>query len=367
MKIKMSEKDCEHPQSSYIVEDGKRNILPLHLLRNLKSLVRDKSITVAQQIIESESSNPVCEVLTSDSKQTDDQSNPCTDDNKSSCLSLSKSDCECARPAIQYASQDVIDNVSRQVYIKGDDAKPIKQDSNNNSHADRERQGRIRKAGEISGLPEKKRKRPNFFVAVQITDAEIHSAAKLVQSAIQDSCKCDIQAAVVGSEKFHITLMVMNLSNEEELTKATDTLDNCVSPILERTSGEQVTLPIEGVSAFNGGKVLFAQVKQSSGLDYLQFMADEVDRQMEENGISSTDIPKRPFQPHMTLLKFGQKRDLYKKGVRKVSSDQYEPFVNQVFGSQVITSLQLCCMDKRREDGYYFVNHEVPLKVMQDG
>ena len=52
-------------------------------------------------------------------------------------------------------------------------------------------------------------------------------------------------------------------------------------------------------------------------------------------------------------------------GVKKIDADMYKRFVSGDFGSQSVTSLQLCSMDlpKDRVTGYYFVAHEVQLSA----
>lgn len=46
-------------------------------------------------------------------------------------------------------------------------------------------------------------------------------------------------------------------------------------------------------------------------------------------------------------------------GIKKVEASMYEPYVKEVFGTQTISSMQLCHMEKKRKDGYYLVEHEV--------
>uniref|UniRef100_A0A0B6Z9B0 A-kinase anchor protein 7-like phosphoesterase domain-containing protein n=1 Tax=Arion vulgaris TaxID=1028688 RepID=A0A0B6Z9B0_9EUPU len=186
---------------------------------------------------------------------------------------------------------------------------------------------------------------------------KIYAVAKKIQAGIQKAAVVDFHKAFVGEEKFHITIIVMHLSNEEEVKKAAESLEKCVPPILERTSGQCVVIDFEGLSSFDGGRVLFASLKATEGLDHLHYIADEVTNQMRNNGIVSTDRPDKEFNPHLTLMKC--EGELFRKGIRKVEKRLYEHYVNEVFGAQTINSIQLCNMDKKRADGYYFVEHEV--------
>uniref|UniRef100_A0A0B6Z7N1 A-kinase anchor protein 7-like phosphoesterase domain-containing protein n=1 Tax=Arion vulgaris TaxID=1028688 RepID=A0A0B6Z7N1_9EUPU len=48
---------------------------------------------------------------------------------------------------------------------------------------------------------------------------KIYAVAKKIQAGIQKAAVVDFHKAFVGEEKFHITIIVMHLSNEEEVKK----------------------------------------------------------------------------------------------------------------------------------------------------
>ncbi|XP_005099288.1 A-kinase anchor protein 7 isoform X2 [Aplysia californica] len=198
--------------------------------------------------------------------------------------------------------------------------------------------------------------RPNYFVAVQVSDPQISDVAKKIKKGIQDAATVDYDAAFIGTEKFHITLMVMHLANEEEVQRAAESLDQCVPAVKTLLSGQALALEFEGLSAFSGGRVLYACLNESEGFTQLHQIAEEVTKQMEERGIVSTDC--RAWQPHMTLMKFQGDKRLLRQGIKRVDPLLYEPYKDITFGTQVVRSLQLCQMEKKREDGYYFVDHE---------
>ncbi|XP_059140390.1 A-kinase anchor protein 7-like isoform X2 [Physella acuta] len=305
---------------------GKQGVLPNSVLMKLKSVLTNKKDSIMQQIIACGAdlvpSQPVVQDLNTVSKQLEGKG-------FESCKTTSDSDVQTDESLLQ-SSETSLDS-------SHDSEKLLKKD-------EKQTDGQA-----------KKRTRPNYFVAVQITDPEIYKVAKKVQSDVADNSKADITKAIIGTEKFHITLMVMHLKNLEDVQLASQTLDNCVLEIHEKIEGQQVTLDFEGLSAFNGGRVLFATLKSTQGLQHLHVISGEVHRLMGESGILSTD--QRAFNPHLTLIKFdGHKGKKY--GVSKLKPEMYEPYCQQVFGSQHVSSLQLCRMNAKREDGYYFVDHE---------
>ncbi|BFZ16488.1 hypothetical protein BsWGS_19527 [Bradybaena similaris] len=295
---------------------GKRHILPVSLLMQLTSLVKDKKGQFASQILK--------EGLT------------------------------LASTSFSALDRESLDN--------GDTEKHV-QEKKKKKELTKRKSKKHMKLDSSQELPENdevkaEKKRPNFFVAVQITNPEIHSVAKNIQLGIQETAKVNLRRAIIEVKKFHITLMVMHLPDKEGVQKAVESLDKCVPSILERTCGQPITLDFEGLSTFSSGRVLFASPKASQGLDYLHFMADEVSAQMKHNGIVTTDRTGREFNPHLTLLKFDRHPELRRQGIKRVEPSQYQPYVNEVFGTETITSLQLCHMEKKRADGYYLVEHE---------
>jgi len=195
--------------------------------------------------------------------------------------------------------------------------------------------------------------RPNYFVAVQISNPQISSVAKIVQQNIKDQTNC-YDKNCIATEKFHITLMVLNLTTEEEIKRVSNVLDTLSENLLVTFSGQPIELEFEGVSVFGGGRVMYACLKENVGSQRLHHIAGELSKHMEEEDICNTD--NKEWHPHLTLWKYqGNKR---KTGPKKVSPASYEPYLDLKFGNQVIRSLQLCHMTKKREDGYYFVQHE---------
>lgn len=52
---------------------------------------------------------------------------------------------------------------------------------------------------------------------VCITFPQIHIVAKKIQTGIQKNARANLRHAIIGVEKFHITLMVMHLPDEVQV------------------------------------------------------------------------------------------------------------------------------------------------------
>lgn len=59
---------------------------------------------------------------------------------------------------------------------------------------------------------------PNYFIAVPVSNPIIHEAASLAHKHILD-VNCKFQPAMVSIAKLHVTLLVLRLNSEEELTR----------------------------------------------------------------------------------------------------------------------------------------------------
>ncbi|RUS79038.1 hypothetical protein EGW08_013195 [Elysia chlorotica] len=208
-------------------------------------------------------------------------------------------------------------------------------------------------------FPAQKRKSPNYFVAVQITDPQIHSIAKEIQEKILAASEVDISSTKIDPATFHITLMVMHLESEEAVRRAEEALEKLGQILGSKLPDTEPVVEFKGLSVFGGGRVVFTPPQPSPGLDSLTSIAEETVIQMKENGIYSTDHDNKVFRPHLTLFKFKDNKQLFKQGIRKIRESLYAPFREQQFGFQKVSSIQLCQMGEKREDGYYAVNKQV--------
>ena len=148
---------------------------------------------------------------------------------------------------------------------------------------------------EGEGLGIQGKKKPNVFVAVELSNPEIIQNLKEVQD---HACQFDpkLKTNAVPLQKTHVTLLVANVQ-EEELQKAKAVIsktfrDNLGSIVPEN----KFSVKIKGVGSF-GDKVVFAEVDE--GKPSLMRINEELLNAFETAGF---DCDSR-YTPHVTLMK----------------------------------------------------------------
>ncbi|XP_063461532.1 A-kinase anchoring protein 7 isoform X3 [Pan paniscus] len=150
----------------------------------------------------------------------------------------------------------------------------------------------------------KKRKdyQPNYFLSIPITDKEIIKGIKILQNAIiqQDE---RLAKAMVSDGSFHITLLVMQLLNEDEVNIGIDALLELKPFIEELLQGKHLTLPFQGIGTF-GNQVGFVKLAEGDHVNSLLEIAETANRTFQEKGILVGE--SRSFKPHLTFMKLSK-------------------------------------------------------------
>lgn len=201
-------------------------------------------------------------------------------------------------------------------------------------------------------LPKGKKKpkkiMPNFFLAIRVSNPQIHSAIKIVQDSITTYNE-KLTPALIPLATLHLTLMVIHLENDEQIQKAKEVLNQCkisLDPILQNSA---LTITFSGLDHFNH-QVLY--VKALGGEEILKSVVNIVRETFTKEGIPSTD--RREFSPHLTVMKLSRKPMLRRKGIKKIPEESYVSWVDMSFGEESVNSLHLCSMNKKKEkDGFY--------------
>ncbi|CAL1294755.1 unnamed protein product [Larinioides sclopetarius] len=96
--------------------------------------------------------------------------------------------------------------------------------------------------------PNRRRQTPNYFVAVQISNHRIHENVKRVQRHIvQDRRLLD---CMKETSTLHITLMVINISNEDTHERARRALNNVYDEYNEEMCKDPLQLEFSGLGRF---------------------------------------------------------------------------------------------------------------------
>lgn len=196
----------------------------------------------------------------------------------------------------------------------------------------------------------KKSLRPNYFIAVRVSNPEIHDSLRIVQETV---LKYDpkLKPALIPLKTLHLTLMVMYLGNEDDIVKAKSVLVQCRNDIKKLLYGKQIIMNFSGLDHFRN-EVLFSKVADQGQASLLKNIAGVVRAKYDAAGIPSTD--EREFQPHLTVMKLSRNPKLRKKGIKKIPKESYSKLVDKSFGIENASALHLCSMlHKKAEDGFY--------------
>ncbi|XP_009450282.4 A-kinase anchoring protein 7 isoform X1 [Pan troglodytes] len=206
----------------------------------------------------------------------------------------------------------------------------------------------------------KKRKdyQPNYFLSIPITNKEIIKGIKILQNAIiqQDE---RLAKAMVSDGSFHITLLVMQLLNEDEVNIGIDALLELKPFIEELLQGKHLTLPFQGIGTF-GNQVGFVKLAEGDHVNSLLEIAETANRTFQEKGILVGE--SRSFKPHLTFMKLSKSLWLRKNGVKKIDPDLYEKFISHRFGEEILHRIDLCSMLKKKQsNGYYHCESSIVI------
>ncbi|XP_078613593.1 uncharacterized protein LOC144883158 isoform X2 [Branchiostoma floridae x Branchiostoma japonicum] len=212
--------------------------------------------------------------------------------------------------------------------------------------------------GKVKKKKRESRPRPNYFVAIRVSNEEIHRGLEAVQQAVLEQEK-NLLPAMIPLINMHITLLVTHL-REEQVDRAKEALRLAkarLNPEFLRPENRLV-LTFQGLGTFRND-VVFAKIQENDHLTSLRELAETVQTCFVEKEVCSKN--DKGFEPHLTLMKtsrnFGKLRS---KGIKKIDPKLYEEFNDQRFGEQVVEGLQLCSMLKKKEaDGYYHTEEEV--------
>nr|XP_026236939.1 A-kinase anchoring protein 7 isoform X1 [Urocitellus parryii] len=210
-------------------------------------------------------------------------------------------------------------------------------------------------------IKKKKRQKdyqPNYFLSIPITNKEIIGGIKVLQNAIIQQDK-RLAKAMVSDGSFHITLLVMQLLNEDEVNIGIDALLELKPFIEEILQGKHLTLPFQGIDTF-GNQVGFVKLAEGDHIIPLLEIAETAKKTFQEKGILAGE--SRSFKPHLTFMKLSKAPWLRKNGVKKIDPELYEKFISHKFGEELCSRIDLCSMLKKKQsDGYYHCESSIVI------
>ncbi|NXO02824.1 AKA7G protein, partial [Rhinopomastus cyanomelas] len=201
----------------------------------------------------------------------------------------------------------------------------------------------------------KKQYQPNYFISLPITNPKITAKIQAVQDAIIQKDQ-RLSKAMVHSGSLHVTMLVMHLSNKEEIGVAVGALLDSKDFVENVLKGKTVDLSFQGIDHFKN-EVGFVKLAENDHTTILKEIAETMRKIFQEKGIMAGE--ERAFKPHLTFMKLSKSTQL-RKQVKKIDSSLYEDFKSHYFGDEVLHRLDLCSMLKKKQpNGYYYCESSI--------
>ncbi|XP_028909976.1 A-kinase anchoring protein 7 isoform X2 [Ornithorhynchus anatinus] len=205
----------------------------------------------------------------------------------------------------------------------------------------------------------KKKTQPNYFLSIPITNQEITKNIQTLQaSIIQQDAR--LSKAMCKHSTFHVTLLVMKLSSEEQVNIAVGAFLETKALIEEILQGKPLDLSFQGVGNFRN-QVGFVKLAKGDQLSTLMEIEETVKRTFQEKGILAGE--NRSFTPHLTYMKMTSNvAGLLKQGVKKINPEFYRAFESHHFGEETLHRIDLCSMQKEKQaNGYYHCESSITV------
>ncbi|XP_051908721.1 A-kinase anchor protein 7 isoform X2 [Hippocampus zosterae] len=224
----------------------------------------------------------------------------------------------------------------------------------------RKRGRRVDSEPDAEKTKKKKQKilRPNYFVSIPITNAQISSAVTEVQEAVLER-EPRLAKAMIPVPTLHITLLVTHLADQEQVDLAAAALAQVESSLAELLDGAELVLPFTGVAHFRND-VVFVALGPGPHRRVLCNLAELLRGHFKERGLLEGDA--HGFEPHLTIMKLSRAPKLRSQGIKRVDPSLYSNYNDRFFGDQTLERLDLCSMLKRKQqDGYYHTETSLQL------
>lgn len=186
--------------------------------------------------------------------------------------------------------------------------------------------------------------RPNYFICLHITNAEVKSNIRDIQQSIQ-AHHPSYKDWCISVQALHITLCRLHLGTHEQIADACSALRSNRDQLATQAQ-ESVELVFEKIdTCFN--RVLYAQVHH--GDSFFKFV-ETLGHILSSSGLHVYE--EHAFVPHLTILK--SPKHQVPGQARNIDPLIYEDHITKYVGRQSIDAIHLCSMlEEKREDGFY--------------
>ncbi|XP_034274707.1 A-kinase anchoring protein 7 isoform X4 [Pantherophis guttatus] len=252
-----------------------------------------------------------------------------------------------------YSSNNAIDNLMAEMPFAGADIELELSTSSKSKPSVKKKRKRIAGKGseEDSTIMKKKKNqdRPNYFISVPITNPKIIDGIQTLQNTIIQKDN-RLSKAMIHYGSFHVTLLVMHLSNEEAISNGVGAFLESGGLIEELLQGKPLNLSFQGTDHFRN-QIGFVKLTEGDNTTTLLKIAEIVKKMFQEKGIVIDD---KVLKPHLTFMKLSKSPKLQKQGVKRIDSSMFANFKSHHFGDELMNRLDLCSMLKKKQpNGYY--------------
>ncbi len=195
--------------------------------------------------------------------------------------------------------------------------------------------------------------RPTHFLCIHICDEEVVANIRIVQDHIL-TVSPQLSEGLVSPSAFHITLCMVRLDNDDQITKAKNALEKMKAQFLLLLP-RNVHLLLNGVDNFKD-RLVYIKVAPIAALSKLVGLLIE---RLQAAGVR-TPGNHSEYTPHVTIVKMSRPMQRELSNVRIAGQALYSKFQDKIMGKQQLKSIDLCSMTApKQDDGFFLRLHTI--------
>ena len=201
-----------------------------------------------------------------------------------------------------------------------------------------------------------KEPQPNYFLAIQIKNAQIRINASILQNHIIEKDP-SLAKALIKQSSFHLTLKVLHLKNISEVELARNAFVKAVEKYQQEFTNDQLYLEFQGIGEFFE-QILYAKLNNENIVKArLNPVLDEITKQITKSDVQLAK--QESWKPHLTLVII-RKVNKLRKEARKLHPSLTADFKNIRFGRELLQRIQLLSVTgPKSKENYYEVISEI--------
>nr|XP_054762699.1 uncharacterized protein LOC129269251 [Lytechinus pictus] len=194
--------------------------------------------------------------------------------------------------------------------------------------------------------------RPNYFIAIQITNEDIKTGVKQIQDHMT-SMDPLVSSYLTSLSHLHVTLCMLQLASKAQINTALSVLKT-IQPELASMLLPVTMMRFQGVDSFHD-RIIYSPTEADNALEK---MTHFLRTSLSKAGLSLIGT-RDEFVPHLTIMKMAREEA---NGHPIFTSDLKSIFSEVHLGTQVVDAIHLCSIDdKPAHDRFYYSLAKVDL------